>query len=481
MQDLENILKKIKKFIIRCRKEANDSLNDTVAAQWEKVDFVNLGDLLASLGIDVTLSDDWKQYHKKAKTILKKSDILENGLGNVEADIKLSSVNPAKIKIEAKELAEKCRNLEPLLAEMLEHQTKLHNSAARIQDNLSPHTFISLARERTNRQNMEAFETGYKYFLIVSGEKGEISNNITLEGYFQAASAIEKKLKEIELPELPMIVQNIIHYQIAICQEAATAIKIFLDFCGESFQVELNNINQFQQQLNELRKKNIPEIIETTEKHADTLSKLLRSFFFKSYLIKELIKVEMLLQNLKQFLHVFRGDFLKELNEQILSADSLLNPTVLAEQTSSAFFSGIKGIVRMIKLLYSSIAGNKTISETEFQEKLTAIITSCSIYYCNDKNAVEKMTDFLNDHLKEYQQPFPRDELLAEARQVIRTYGESIEKYIFHTMITPLPGTGDSNGKQPKARPISLGRLIGKIEARGAVLTKIQHDQENQA
>ncbi len=478
MQDLNNTLEKIKKFLDRCRKEANLSLDDAVAAQWEKVDFVSLEYLLVDLGIKANPDVECKQYSKKAEKIIKKLDIREIELGNVEADIRLSSVNYEKAKMEAQELAVKCRSLESLLAEMLGHREKLHNSASIIKDNLGPHTLIGLAEKRIEPKSRESFKIGYKHYLIVSGEKGEAGNNATLKEYFQAVSVLQKRISKIELPELPPIIKYIIQQQIDICYEAGSMIKIFLDFCGESFREELEKINNFKKKLEELSRKNIPDIIDNTEEQADVLAQIIRNFFYKSYLIKELVKVEMLLDNLRHFLHLFKGDCLKNLNGELSASDSALNPDALADQFSVEYFSGLKGVIRMLKLLYGSLKGQKTISEIELQEKLSTIIRTCFFYSCDEQDAAEKISNFINGHLEGYQQPFPHDELAERAKKAIKAYSEAVEKYIYHIMINPLPTENGVDDDQSKPRPISLGRLIGKIEARTAVLAKIQHEQE---
>ncbi len=477
MQDINDIVTHIKTFIDRCRKNAGLSLNDKTAAQWEKIDFVILKSQLTALGIDENLPQDLKSYHKKAKEILKATDLLRNELGNIEADIKLSTINPKKANIEARELAAKCRILEPLLAEMLNLRTKIHNSTIRLKEELTPHTFITLARKRSSSQNREAFEIGYQYYQIVSGDKKEGSNMVTLDSYFQPISIIEEKLNEIEIPELPSIAENIIQHQINTCLESCITIKFFLNFCSDSFRMELNNINKFKKQLEELRKKDIPEILEATEELSDVLSKMMRDFFFKSYLIKELVKVDTLSQNLKQLLHIFAGSFFEDFTDTINQPASSLNPDVHAKKTSAVFFSGLKGILRMIKLLYGGIIDRKTIDEEVLEEKLAEIIISCPSYYCSQKDNIEKMADFINNYLDSYHKPFPYDDLFAEAKKAIRVYGESVEKYIFNYRIKASSGDNDEK-KTSTSQPTSLGRLIGKIEARGTVLKKIQQNME---
>ncbi len=486
MQDSIDNIKKIKKFLADSQQEAQASLDDPQAAQWKKVDFLNIEEMLFLLGIDLSLNADNNKYRHNALEIIKKTEIIKNELGNIEADIRMHTTNPRRVKNNVQKVVQKSRELEPLLAEMFRLKTKIHQATATIKDNLSLHTLIRLARKRLSKHNSEPFENGYKYYLTLSGDKDKTTGKVSLEKNFQTAVAIEKKLTDLELPELPAIVENIIQHQIKICHEAATATKIFIDYSTDSFQPELEEIKKFKEDLDVVRQKNIFEIIGETEKLADDLSKLLRAFFFKSFIIKGLDTVELLLQNLKQFLGNFDETLFNDLKDKIMQTDSPLNPAVPAGKTSVDFFSGITGLLRMIKLFWGGLSGQKTIDEVEFQKLLIKAISSCKLYYSDQKDALEKMRDYINGYLDEYSRPFPYNDLFAETQKAIYAYGGSVKQYIF-TQMADHPGpvgnsvADDSDKETASTHPISLGRIIGKIEARAELLTRASQEWEKKS
>ena len=150
---------------------------------------------------------------------------------------------------------------------------------------------------------------------------------------------------------------------------------------------------------------------------------------------------------------------------------------------SESYFSGIKGLLRIIKLLFGSAGSKKMVNETELKEKLQKILNTCSLYCSNNKDAIEEMREFIHGHLEMYHKPFPYNGLFDVCKKTLGLYGETVERTIFSYQIDPLRIKNGKDESPPEqnhssVKQISLGRLIARIEAHTSALQKIQSDNE---
>ena len=482
MAEIIKILNNSREFLSLCQKESLDSLEDPLAGQWKKVDFHSLEPILTTLGISSELHFYCKQYHEKAKKLSRETSLLTNELENIEADVLLKPSRSPQVLSAAQNFAHDCRqNLEPRLDDLLGLRTNLKLADQALKERLSLAGLIELARTQTTNQKKIIFDTGYAYFSIIADENDGQNNAKTIQDHFAAAATLERQLEEIELPDLPPILHDIINQQIKTGLEATAATKDFITFCTNSCKTELNNAKEFHDRLNALRDMEIQEITSQLQPVAEKLSAIICEFYYKADLVKNIDRLEILGQDLRLLLETFKGNFLEELASRTGTETSPLHPAGLAQKMSKNYFAGIKGLLRIIKLLFGSASGRQMISETELKEKLQTILSTCSLYCSDSKNAIEKMKKFIHGHLEMYQKPFPYNELFAVSKKIIVQYGETVEKEIFRYQINPSRGTDredeDAPGQnQLPGKKISLGRLIARIEARASALQRIQSD-----
>ena len=288
MTEINKILSSSREFLSLCREEARDSLEDPLATQWAKVDFHSLEPILTTLGISNELHFYCKQYHEKAKKLLRETSLLKNELENIEADILLKSSNSAQILSAAQNLDYDCRqNLEPRLADLHSLRTNLKLATQALRECINLPSLIELTRAQITKQKKNIFDTGYSHFLIIAGENEGKNNVKTLQYHFAAAVALERQLKDIELPNLPSIVHDIVTQQIKTSLEATAAIKNFVNFCTNSCKAELNDVKRFHDRLDALRDKEIQEITGQLQPIAERLKKIICEFYFKTNLIKK--------------------------------------------------------------------------------------------------------------------------------------------------------------------------------------------------
>jgi len=132
----------------------------------------------------------------------------------------------------------------------------------------------------------------------------------------------------------------------------------------------------------------------------------------------------------------------------------------IAEKNTKSFFFGLKGIVRSVKLMMSSLKGQEVVNEVELQLILEKSISTCVFFYGNTTAQVNKLKIFLDSFLEQYDRPFPYEHLFKLLKSTLAEYGTEVERYIHSYKIDEIyresvPGI-----------PTTLGKLMEKLKSR---------------
>lgn len=451
----------ISELLATTRRVVEPLATDPQLSQWRQVNFDKVGEQLRFYG----LNDDYKQardqYTDGIKTVLRELEKLDNELGDLAIDVRRRAIKPEAGKLQAARLQRECEALEHPLRELEGHCRLLLEGQENLRRLFSLPGLLPLTKQST-KINPESLDQGLRFFHIVTGA-GNGGKAPTLSQCAARAAQLEGMLKEIELAGLPAMAARLLQNLIFTALKAADQIKVYVEDFLEYQPQEIKLLQDFIQQLEEMRSLDLPLLLERLPGLIGKLSGILTDLAYRGKSLRQLELLPVFLKNIKLFNDTIKTGLLSELRQRIATAGSPLNPTTLADDQAADFFLGLKGMVLTVKMMFQSLAGQKTITIHELQEKTVAILVGCPGHAGKSEAELTKIRLFIDQHLDVYGKPFPYEQLLQFMKRAIATYGDRVEQFIMDYEV-PEPVVDQEAGRDKPAKAMPMSRLAGKLE-----------------
>jgi hypothetical protein len=469
MENTAETIADIKNLLSRCRSEAQIISSDPVVRQWSTLDIGKHAAILAEIGINHhEVQAAAGGYRKTVDDTLQHVTRHENELSNLEADLRLNSLDAN----EAHKLTLKLRNaageLQTPLARLRQYRAILVEAAHNIQEKLSLKNLLELARAdaaRSSRQQ-EIFDKGYLVFKLVTSDNDFKENFFNIHDISAKADRIEAKFRQLALPAIPELAKVILLRQIDTCYQALKEIHLFLAATNRSLSDEITQIDLINDDIRFLRAKPFSAILESLAAEGKKLGRTICEFQYKANFIKEIETIEVLLDNLQTFYASLRYSYLPHLAVTMNEPGFNLNPRIVAAEISRGYFRGLRGIIRRFKLALSTTDGSGTLDEEILTQKIFIALSSCPYYYCGNNEDVIRIPDFIDSLISKFRKPYPYDDLYRLMKEAISTYGSRIEKDFaqFKAERRPDPAEESASPSLPKTAEVLLDRLLVRIE-----------------
>ncbi len=430
-------------------------------SQWLQVNFDKAGEQLRLYGLNEDYKSARDQYTAGIKAILRELEKLENELGDLAIDVRRRATKPEAAKLQAARLQQECEGLEQPLRDLEGHCRILIEGQENLRRLLSLPGLLPLAKQAT-KINPESLEQGLRFYRFVTGENNE-AKTPTLDQCAARAGQLEGKLKEIDFSGLPAMATRLLQNLIFTAIKASDQIKAYVEDFQEYQPEEIDQLQDFIRQLEELRAVELPLLLERFPATIGKLGNLLTALAYRGKSLRQLELLPVFLKNIKLFHDTIKPGLLTDLKQRIAGAGSSLNPSYLAAEQATDFFLGLRGMVLTVKMLFQSLAGQRTITTQELQEKTVAILTGCPGHSGKSEAELTKIRIFIDQHLDVYGKPFPYEQLLQFMKRAIAVYGDRLEQFIMdYEVPEPVADQENGSGKATKAMPLS--RLTGKLE-----------------
>ncbi|MBI5556052.1 MAG: hypothetical protein HY885_00280 [Deltaproteobacteria bacterium] len=481
MENTKESIAGIKTFLNRCRAEAQNISRDPVIRLWNSVEIEKYTSVLDDLGINHReLLKAANDYQKTAGAMLRAVITRENELENLEADLRLGTLSVKDTAAMTAKLQHDCRELQPLQATIRKYAAILFGTATAIQEKLSLHTLIPLARAEAAKsaRHREMFEEGFKVYRLVTPDSNFLGQDVTIDDYRAKAEQLEAKFRKLELPRIPELGKIIIMYQIDTCLAVFKDIHSFLGSVTHSLRGEIKKIDAISAAIDELRSKPFSEILSSLPKEGKRLHKSINEFFYKSSYMKETENVALLLYNLKTLYEALRYSYLPHIAKATKEPKSRLNPQIIAFEHGHGYFKGLKGIIRRFKIAFLSTEASESLNEEILAQKIFIALTTCPDYYCcgNKEPARIPAFAFIDGIIGNFRKPYPYEDIFLLTKNAIDAYGSLIERDFSVFQTEPRPEIdGEENALSSIMAPeVILGRLMVKIESRIDHLRSLQ-------
>ena len=446
-------------FLLSCRKEMEAARKDPHVRQWEKINFDQFSHLFLALNIPTDLNRASRALPKVSKELQKIITRLDNDINNLLAEIKLGGKAESTVMKEARRIESHCRqDTAEMLKQLTQYRTMLHEATCTLQENFTMHSLVPLVREQLSGKKRNLFDSGYEVYLIINGEQDreiETTNLINMHTFFDQAAAWQKKITEYEMPELAPIAAGLMEQQFSLCQEGLAQVKLTVNLLASLFGKEAASLDEFKQHISQLTTKGVTEMLNRIPDLTNELSACLRNFAAKKFLLQELEKVELLAENCQQFFNDISTQFIPFLQQEMAKERNILNPQTLATSRAKSYFKGMRGIWRIIRMIYKGLAGSPLISQQQLQEILAKALHDCHIFFTDQGKDAAQLHHYIKEPFRDFSSPFPAKELSSLLQRTLLTYTAVLQKVFFRFRAT----YPDSDRKPPR-----LGRLSTKIE-----------------
>lgn len=480
MDNTEENIADIKTILSQCRSESQGILTDPIVRQWSNIDIEPYAAFLADLDINhQEVVAAVTGYRKTVDDILQQATRLENELSNLEADLRLNSLPADEAHKLTLKLLSAARELQVPLASIRQYKAILTAAAKNIQEKLSLHNLLRIARDNAARSNKEReiFEKGYMVFKLVTQESNSKENFLNIHDVSALADRIEAKFRQLELPPIPELAKVILICRIDTCYEALQEIHRFLAFVTHSLKEEVTRIDIINDDISSFRSKPFSVILESLAKEAKKLGRNINEFQYKANLIKEIENIGLLLDDLQTFYESLRYSYFPHLALMINETGFRLNPQVIAVEIGSGYFRGLWGIIRRLKLALSPTDSSGTLNKEILCQKIFIALSSCPYYYCGNSEDAARIPGFIDNLISKFRKPYPSEDVYRLIKVAITTYGSLIEKDFAQFKVEKRtdPAEKDNAPSLPNPAEVLLGRLLNKIEAGSAQLRSLQN------
>ncbi|MBU0483471.1 MAG: hypothetical protein KKB30_03020 [Proteobacteria bacterium] len=447
-----------------------DKLNRPEISQWQKVNLDAYGSMLESLELPTELKITQKDL-AMVTSFARQITAQDNAIKELLAAIDHKSVNQVKAESESLRISKECAELNRQITNLQKSCAKFIAAEAIIRKKLTLQTLLPLARFSTSSQEKK-FDEGLRLFFLVTTDREESSDQPGIHQYFIEANQIITTLNNLDTSGLPGPAKQMIAHYSEIAISAANDIKNLIDRHAHKFEQELDKIKKLKQTISSLKNEPLPSLLNHTHKQIRPLGEMIMDFAAKSQLAKDFNLAPPLIQDLNIFCQIIKHRLLEELRARIIRPDSPLNPAKISALMAAIYFHGPKGILRIIRLLLSSLlSGGRLISSNEIEEKMQELLVSCPIYYGNSEADLQTLKTFINSVLEGYNKPFPYNGLLRLSKKTLATYGSQIENYI-----STFPVEEQSSETSPLTKP---DIFKGKNSTVASLTSQLKEKAEN--
>ncbi|MFH7320463.1 hypothetical protein ACHHRT_07580 [Desulfurivibrio sp. D14AmB] len=455
-------LEQLEQLLQQIRVAVEPLAGDERLRQWWKVNFDKHGDLLVEYGLKSNLKKSRDLVRATIETILQELAKLENEYGDLAIDIRRGAIQVAAAQVRLQTIKNQADLLAPELLRLQEHCRPLLEADTLVR-RLPTLAGLLPGAKRGTPKNAPSLEQGLRFFLFATKEATD-QQATSLAGIFARAAELERQLRAIEFTELPPMAVTLLEGLRQVGVRAADRLKNYIEDFQHHPPSEIRALQDFRQQLAQSRRREIGAIIDQLPQLSVRYGNLLLDLSLRARALRHNELMPALLDKL-QLLHKSLGQALPaELQRQITTGGSPLNPEWLAAEQATVFFTGLRGVMLTFKLLFQTLTGNKSVNANELQRLTVGALTTLPYHGGGNELERTKIMLVLNEMLEEYDRPFPYELLLTHLQKVVKIHGGRLERAILGHSIRD-QGSGSHEPDQKAARPdTTLARLIDKLE-----------------
>lgn len=432
--------------------------------QWQQVNFDKHQDLLAEFGFKPGLKRACEQTRTTIIHIIKELDKLDNEYGDLAIDVQRQTIKPQLVPAKIALIKSQSDLLEPPLLDLQEHCLLLFEAEEQARRLPTLGGLLAVTKEQS-KSSPEALEQGLKFFLFATREKPD-NRTASLADSFASAAALEERLRELEFDQLPPMAGSILEQLRRAGIRAADTIKAYIEDFQQYPPGEIKAMQEFRSQLVEVRNSELSALIEKLPPLTARYANLLLDLASRSQALRQIELIPVFLGKIK-LLHDSLQILPAQLREQLKSPGSPLNPERIAAEQAVDFFTGLRGMVLSVKMLFQSLGGSKAVSAAELQQKTVEILNKCHSHAARTEAQKTKIRLFLEDQLAEYAKPFPFELLLDYMKKIITIHGGQLEKAIHGWAVQEQDTTPDQGAQEGGQPATTLARLADKLEIWG--------------
>ncbi|MGV1098288.1 hypothetical protein ACUUL3_02630 [Thiovibrio sp. JS02] len=464
---VEEMIDKAKARLAAQRNEAFTLPTDPRVTQWKKFNFTRYEYLLSFFKLSSMLAEARDQHPAATQNVLRYIEKCENELGALEIDIHRRTVRPGSALAKAQRIIEGCAEYKDTLDSWRGHLNRLLIADKTIRENLFLAALLPIARE-LSKKNAELVEDGFIFYSMVKDDE-QANGHKTLHELKAQAIDLEKRIRTVDLGGLSGLARTIVDHQLQVVLRTTDQVKSFIEYFLQNLPGEILSVDRIQQELTGLKQAPAPAILEKLDALIPTLARNLIDLRHKAKTLKQIRLLPLILDEIKNLQLSLKTTILPELQRRIKETGSSVNPNSLAAEKTAEFFMGLKGFVRAVKLLFSSLGGQKVVKVDDLHKKIVDILTSCEVYYGSEREELGRLQNFIDAKLSDFDRPFPYEGIYQIVKESIAAYGTRLEKLLFSFEVTDYTNE-DAEESAAHTEKSTLGRLIAKLEVRSANL-----------
>ncbi len=466
MEKAKETLNRIKSFLTRCENNIQQALADPRINQWGNIDFEKHAERLAYFELPLAeIRKASESLNKSTRNILQQIEHWKNDLGNLEADINMQSVTPERAQTLASALEKEFLTLKEQMGGLKNVTEILIAGDLELRQKMTLKGLVPLAR-KINSKSADNFEDGLEIYMFITKNETIEGNDTKLSDYFAKANDLQIRLENVKLPDMPGLAQAVIRHHTDTAINAIEIIKDFINSSNEKFADKISAVDAVKQEILSVQDESLSNLLKKYPNTAQSLGISITEFQFNKYILNKLKLVSSLLDNLYLFHSTLRHHFLSKLASQMRAEGNPINPQTVSAEKSDEFFSGVKGVMRSIRLLVSSLSGHQVLSDTELEQYLAQLLDSCPVYYGNSKDDIKKIEKEINKYIGNFDRPFPYEPLTRTMKNGLATFGSRLEKFINSFKLDKQAGEKREKSLGPATKPpATLGLLLKQISA----------------
>jgi len=447
---------------------AHRLLRDPAAAAWKEIGLKEHSVTMQMLGVKaVDIEQSLAAAAAAAKKIAKHITACDNEIGNQLADL-LTKPNPDKALEAASRLDARCRELDPMLAELTRNTEVMTAATAALTASLDLKHLIPLARHLVSGRK-SLFDSGLEVYALIARDRGEHNGGTGkgLHALCRDARQLTSRFQRTDIPKLPRIAEDIFFHYLDIGARTTTEVQTFLDNIEERVRAELDSVALLEGKLSNLAGRPLPELLEGVRALAMELKEIISAFHHRKQLKDNLDAAAEALEYLNVFHLALKNKIGAGLEQKVTEQGSPLNPVTAAAKNTKAFFVGAKGLIRSVKLMVHSLKGSGAVNEVELQLILETAINRCKTFYEKTPRDSRKMQEFINELVGRYPKPFPYQDLAAIIKETVTSYGAEVVLFIKHYRVK-----AEFQSMTDVPLPVTMGQLTKKIIGRNKTFKK---------
>ncbi len=461
-EELCATLRQLRRSLADWKTKVRALLNDKVIVAWEDLDNDNLLALLTAFGVTEDCNVIRKKLKPTAAAIDRQIDILDNEAGRLLTELEMGGADPATITAPMQKLQEESTALHKRVASLQAAGSVLQHADTAVRSKLGLATLLRAAARCTD--NKSSFQAGAKALVTLVGDgSGEPSQ---LEVLQRKAENLTIAFREFDFPDgLPESITSTWEHYLDLVRGALDEIRTHLDDirkrAGDIFLV----VEEKPGELAKLAGLPIDQLLAAFNKEALAFAETVEGFEKQARLAQGLPAIANILSDIALFLRACKETVPAALQQALAERDDI-NPKRLAAAEARTFFNGLGGIIRMVRLLGTSLIGGRMITERELATILATILQHCTLLGRVRKKGVSPCQRLIAEKLQSFKRPFPYEDIARLAHRLVSHYSFTLDK--FFTAL-PIP---ENTGSDDDKKTIEFGKLVGRIEVRTATVVE---------